>query len=121
MAEKAQQLPIAAVRRIVVMIVVLVVDRKLTKPLAIEFAPAPSTDPGEKLERSLPVGFLQFCPRILHRHIYTSGFTVWNDTPMEWSNDYTIQFETDYSVIRLCRNHQFSSQGLFATIASMHR
>jgi hypothetical protein len=54
----AQQLPVAAVRRIVIVVVILVMDCELTKPLACEFAPASCTDRWVHLERSLPIGLL---------------------------------------------------------------
>ena len=44
---EAEQLPVAAVRGIVVMVVVLVVDRELAQFLAVKFAPAVGTNPGE--------------------------------------------------------------------------
>ena len=55
---ETQQFPVAAVRRIVVVVVILVMDRELTKFFACEFAPASCTDPWIHLERLLPVGFL---------------------------------------------------------------
>ena len=57
MAIKTQQFPVAAVRRIVVVVVILVMDRELTKFFACEFAPASCTDPWVYLERLLPIGF----------------------------------------------------------------
>ena len=44
---EAEQLPVAAVRRIVVMVVVLVMDRQLAELPAVKFASAVGTDPGE--------------------------------------------------------------------------
>ena len=58
---QTQQLPVAAVGRVVVVVVVLVVDRKFTELLARELAPAMRADPGKKLQRSFPIGlFSQF-------------------------------------------------------------
>ena len=57
-AVKTQQFPVAAVRRIVIVVVILVMDREFTKFLACEFAPASCTDPWVHLERLLPIGFL---------------------------------------------------------------
>src|SRR5450755_1233812 len=51
----AQQFPVAAVGRIVVMIVVLVVHRELLHIRAGEFARAASADPGIDLERLLAI------------------------------------------------------------------
>ncbi len=53
-----QQLPVAAVRRIVVVVVVLVMDRELSNFSSREFSPALGTDPRKNLERSLPIGLL---------------------------------------------------------------
>jgi len=53
-----QQLPVAAVRRIVVVIVILVMDREFSNLSPREFSPAPGTDPRKNLERSLPIGLL---------------------------------------------------------------
>lgn len=44
MAVEAQKLPVASVRGVIVMVVVLVVDGELSKLPAFEFASAPSTD-----------------------------------------------------------------------------
>jgi hypothetical protein len=63
-AVETQQFPIAAVKRIVLVVVILVVDRELAKSLSRELAPAPSTDPREELEGALPIGFFELgrCP-----------------------------------------------------------
>jgi len=47
MTVETQQLPVAAVRGIVVMVVVLVVDCELVELLAFKFTSAVSTDPGK--------------------------------------------------------------------------
>ena len=44
---EAEQLPVAAVRRIVVMVVVLVMDRELVQFLPIKLSSTMGTDPGE--------------------------------------------------------------------------
>jgi len=62
MTVEAQKLPVAPVRRIVIVIVILVMDRKLTNSLARKFPPAPCTDPREYLERSFPIGLLPALP-----------------------------------------------------------
>ncbi len=46
-AIEAEQLPVAAVGRIIVMVVVLVMDRELAQFLAVKFAPAVGANPGE--------------------------------------------------------------------------
>ena len=53
-----QQLPVAAVGRVVVVVVILVMDREFTELLARELAPAVRTNPGEYLQRSFPIGLL---------------------------------------------------------------
>src|SRR6266496_6190950 len=47
----AQELPIAAVGRVVVVIVIAVMDGKLAHRRAVEFAPAPAADPWVDLQR----------------------------------------------------------------------
>ena len=58
MAVKTQKLPVAAVRRIVIVVVILVVDGQLAQPGAGELTPAARADPGIELERLLTVGLL---------------------------------------------------------------
>jgi len=76
MAVDAQQLPVAAVGRIVFVVVVLVVDREIAQRLAAELAPAPAADPGIDFERFLPIGLRSFFLRALGlgEHI---GFGWW--------------------------------------------
>ena len=54
----AQQLPVAAVGRIVVVVMVLVMDRQFFQFLAGEFASATPTDMREQRERPLPITLL---------------------------------------------------------------
>ena len=58
MAVQAQQFPVAAIRRIVVVIVVAVMDRQLAQVGAREFARATTADPRIDLERLLSVALL---------------------------------------------------------------
>jgi hypothetical protein len=51
----AQQLPVAAIRGIVVVIVVLMVNGQLAQRLALEFAGTAGADMGEELQRPLSV------------------------------------------------------------------
>jgi hypothetical protein len=60
-AVETEQFPIATVRRIMVMVVVLVMDRELTQLLTVKLTPAMSANPGKHFERSFPVGLLQLC------------------------------------------------------------
>ena len=55
---ETQELPVAPVRRIVIVVMVLMMDRKLTKLFALKIAPAPRTDPGIDLERLLSIPLL---------------------------------------------------------------
>ena len=55
---EAQQLPVAAVGGIIVVVVVLVMDRQLAQLLAAKFTAAPGTDPRILLERLPPIGLL---------------------------------------------------------------
>jgi hypothetical protein len=57
-----QQLPVAAVRRIVVVVVILVMNREFSNFSPREFSPASGTDPRKNLERSLPIGLF---PKLL--------------------------------------------------------
>lgn len=58
-AIETEQFPIAPIRRIVVVIMILVMDGELTEFLAFELSPAMRTDPWKHLERLFPIGFLQ--------------------------------------------------------------
>jgi len=55
MAVDTQQFPIAAVRRVVIMVMILMMDRELTKFFTSKFAPAPGTDLGEDLQRTFSI------------------------------------------------------------------
>ncbi len=57
-----QKFPVIAVRGIVVVIVIFVMNRELTKSFACEFARTPRADPREHLECSLTIGFLPAFP-----------------------------------------------------------
>ena len=54
----AQQLPVAAVRRVVVMIVIPVMDGQFLQPFSAEIASATATDRWEEFERFGPIGLL---------------------------------------------------------------
>jgi hypothetical protein len=54
----AQQFPIAAVGRVMVVVVVLVVHGQLLNIAVVEGAGAASADPGEEFERAVAIGFL---------------------------------------------------------------
>ena len=56
MTVNAQQLPVGAVRGIVVIVVVFVVNGEFPQTLAAELAAAPAADMGEKLEGAPPIG-----------------------------------------------------------------
>jgi hypothetical protein len=55
MTVDAQELPITPIRRVVIVVVILVMNRELTKSFACKFTPAPCTDPRINFERFLPV------------------------------------------------------------------
>ena len=61
-AVEAQQLPVAAVKGIVVMVVILVMDREFTYPLAFKFPSAPGAKPWVHLKRSIPITLLPLFP-----------------------------------------------------------
>jgi hypothetical protein len=58
MAVKTEQLPVAAVRRVVVMVMILVMDRELTELFPREFPSAPRADRRVQFERLVPIGLL---------------------------------------------------------------
>jgi hypothetical protein len=55
MTVNAKELPVAPIGRVVVVVVIPMVNRKLTKPFAGKFTPAARTDPWKQFERFLPV------------------------------------------------------------------
>lgn len=57
-AVEAEQLPVAPVQRIVVVVVIFVVDRELVQLLAVEFPSAMCTEPGKEFERMLSMGLV---------------------------------------------------------------
>jgi hypothetical protein len=57
-AVKAEQLPVASVRRIVVVVMVFVVDRELAQLLAVEFPSAMGAEPWKEFERVLSMGLV---------------------------------------------------------------
>lgn len=58
---ETEQLPIASVRRIMVMVVIFVMDGELAQLLAVKLPPTMPTDPGKHFERALSIGLLQLC------------------------------------------------------------
>lgn len=54
-AIQAKQLPIAAVERIVIVVVILMMDGKFPEPLALELASAARANPGKELEGALTI------------------------------------------------------------------
>jgi len=83
MAEKAQQFPVAAISGIVIVVVILMMNSKLTKSLASKFTPTLCTDPREKLESTLPIGFLQLCSRIHGCHVCNLRFYYQEPAPVK--------------------------------------
>ncbi len=57
-AVKAEQFPIAAIRRVIIVVVILVMDREFTELPASEFAAAPRADVGIHFERPLAIVLL---------------------------------------------------------------
>lgn len=58
-AVETEQLPVASIRRIVVVVMVLVMNRKLVEFLAVKLAAAMRTDPGKQFEGTLSKGMVQ--------------------------------------------------------------
>ncbi len=61
MTVETEQFPVASVRRIVVVVMVLVMDRELAEFLAVKLSSAVRADPWKHLERLLSIGLLQLC------------------------------------------------------------
>ncbi len=61
-AVNAQQLPVAPVRGIVVMVVVFMVHREFAQTLAAELATTTAANPWEKFEGALPITGFPFFP-----------------------------------------------------------
>ena len=59
MTVETEQFPVASVRRIVVVVMVLVMDRELAEFLAVKLSSAVRADPWKHLERVLSIGLLQ--------------------------------------------------------------
>jgi hypothetical protein len=57
-AVETEQLPIAPVGRVVIVVVVFVMDGELAQLLTVKFAPAVATEPWKHLERALSIGLL---------------------------------------------------------------
>ena len=56
----AQELPVAAIDGIVVVVVVLVMNRELAEILGAELAPTPCTDPRKDFQGLRPVALFSF-------------------------------------------------------------
>ena len=56
---ETEQLPVASVGWIVIVVVVLVMNRELAQLLAVKFSSAVRTDPRKHFERLFPIGLLQ--------------------------------------------------------------
>ena len=83
MAVKTEQFPVAAILRIILMVMIFVMDRELPQPLTAEFAPTARTDPRMDLEGFRPIALLpllpaapssrpQFGPFSQHQHLIVS-------------------------------------------------
>jgi hypothetical protein len=100
---EAQELPVASVRRIVMMIMVLVMDGELTESLATELPPAPGADMGENFERSLPISLLELRTRVFRSH---PGFLqfFWFGTSLKGKCKINRSLEGLYHLNRKCNN-----------------
>jgi uncharacterized membrane protein len=85
MAIQAEQFPVAAVGRIVVMVVVFVMNRQLMQFLAGKLPPAPGANPRQYFQRSIAVNIaapLAILARagqdLLQRVIATRCFRRWH-------------------------------------------
>ena len=88
---ETQQFPVVAIRRIVIVVVILVMNCQLAKSLAREFAPAPRTYPRKNPERSLPIGLcptLSFAPHLVNTLIQPIGLC----SRLLWCHVRTLQW-----------------------------
>jgi len=68
---EAEQLPVTAVRGVVMMVVILVMDGELTQLFAFKFSSAVRADPGQYFQRASAVGLLVFAP--YHESLHEKG------------------------------------------------
>ena len=68
---KTQKLPVAAVRRIVIVVVVLMMDREFSKFLTLKITPTLRTDPRVDLERLLPITTLAVASSLSYNMVYS--------------------------------------------------
>lgn len=62
MAIKTQQFPVTSIRWIIVMVVIFMVYREFTQPLAAELPPAMPANVGKKFESPFPITFFPLFP-----------------------------------------------------------
>ena len=89
-AIEAQQLPVATVRGVVVVIVIAVMDREFVKIRAGEFAAAAPADPGIELERLFPVALLallSFAPGRSDDTVQPVGIKVMSYLCVTWESE----------------------------------
>jgi hypothetical protein len=78
MTVETEQFPVVPVGWIIVVVVVLVMDGELVQLLTVKLASAVRTDPGEHLERLLPIGLLQLSlGTSCHASLVEEGDLVW--------------------------------------------
>ena len=85
-AVETEQLPVAPVGRVVIVIVVFVMDGELAQFLAVKFASAVATDPRKHLERLLSIGLLQLRLGVpCHASLGKEGVVLLRDSTISFS------------------------------------
>ena len=111
---ETEQLPVAPIGRIVVVVVVLVMDRELAQLLAVKFASAVPTDPRKYFERLLSIGLLQLSlGSPCHESLEEDDDSVWRD--------YTFRQPTNMSCVQGQENTRIVGLTHPACCASAHQ
>ena len=85
-AVETEQLPVAPIGRVVIVVMVFVMDGELAQFLAIKFAPTVATDPRKHLERAFSIGLLQ--PSLgwpFHESLGKEGVVLLRDSTVSFS------------------------------------
>ena len=83
---ETEQLPVASIGRIVVVIMVLVMDRELAQLLSVKFSSTVRADPRKEFERELSVGLLRrglsaLCHARLTEEVFTAECSAMSFRP----------------------------------------
>ena len=85
---ETEQLPVASIGWIVVVVMILMMDSKLAQFLAVKFASAMRTDPGKQFDRALPISLLQLSLGVsCHASLGEGINSVLNDSTLAVGDD----------------------------------